>query len=222
MYPYGLVGNCQVFALISLCGSVDWLCLPRPDSEPVFGKLLDSEGGHLAISAIGYDASASRQYYQENTNILVTELADSNGNRFQITDFCPRFEQYGRVYRPMSLFRIVEPLTGTPTIQVSCKPICGWSKETAKSIRGNSHIRFDFREDSLRLATNMPLTYLCEETPFQLKEKLYFGLSWSAPIEDDLVQVTERFLLQTQIYWRDLVKHCNIPSIFRKRLSAQP
>lgn len=85
----------------------------------------------------------------------------------------------------------------------------------AKSVRGNSHLRFDFRDDNLRLTTNMPLTYLCEESSFVLKEKLYFGLSWSAPIEDDIVQISERFLQQTQAYWQTWVKHCSIPSLFQ-------
>lgn len=215
MYPYGLVGNCQISGLVSKQGSLDWLCLPRPDSEPVFGRLLDSKGGHLSIGTAQSTPPTTSQYYLENTNILVTEIGELHGDRFRITDFCPRFEQYGRMYRPMSLFRIVEPLSGSPSIRVSCKPVTGWNKEEAKSIRGNSHLRFDFREDSLRLTTNMPLTYLCEESPFALKEKLYFGLTWSAAIEDDIVQITERFLQQTQNYWHTWVKHCSIPSLFQ-------
>ncbi|MGH7253755.1 MAG: trehalase-like domain-containing protein, partial [Nitrospiraceae bacterium] len=41
MYRYGLVGNCHVAALVSDEGSMDWLCLPRPDSPPAFGRILD-------------------------------------------------------------------------------------------------------------------------------------------------------------------------------------
>lgn len=121
MYPYGLVGNCQVSALVSTNGSVDWLCLPRPDSEPVFGKLLDPEGGCFSISAVDSMLATTKQYYLANTNVLVTEIGDPSGDRFRITDFCPRFEQYGRIYRPTSLFRIVEPISGSPSIRVSCK-----------------------------------------------------------------------------------------------------
>ncbi|MEK6704267.1 MAG: glycoside hydrolase family 15 protein, partial [Bdellovibrionota bacterium] len=227
MYPYGLVGNCQISALISKYGSIDWLCLPRPDSEPVFGKILDADGGHFSIGpanrqldVVGTHSEVfCDQHYLENTNILITEIScpDSGPNydRFRITDFCPRFEQYGRMFRPMSLFRIVEPISGSPSIVVSCKPVTGWNKTFAKTIRGNSHLRFECSEDTLRLTTNMPLTYLCESTPFQLKDKLYFGLTWSSGIEDDLVQVTERFLQQTQNYWRTWVKHCSIPSLFQ-------
>ena len=165
MYPYGLVGNCQVSGLISKQGSLDWLCLPRPDSEPVFGRLLDPLGGHFSISAAN-STPLSTQYYLENTNILVTEIGERHAECFRITDFCPRFEQYGRMYRPMSLFRIVEPLVGSPSVSVSCKPVTGWDKAAAKIIRGNSHLRFDFLDDTLRFTTNMPLTYFCEESLF--------------------------------------------------------
>lgn len=116
----------------------------------------------------------------------------------------------------MSLFRIVEPLSGTPTLKVECRPIQGWNKELAKPTRGNSHLRYEIRSDALRLTTNMPLTYLCEENSFQIKEKLYFALTWSAGIEDDLANVSERFRQQTELYWRTWVKHCSIPTLFQK------
>ena len=215
MYPYGLVGNCQISALISNQGSIDWLCLPRPDSDPVFGKLLDPQGGHFSIEPATPERYRTRQYYIENTNILRTEFSGPSGEFFRVTDFCPRFEQFGRMYRPLSLFRIVEPLAGTPSIRVCCKPVSGWNKEVVHGFRGSSHVRFEFRNDSLRLTTNMALTYLCEESTFQLNEKLYFGLSWSAAIEEDLIQMTDRFLQQTQSYWQVWVKHCSIPSMFQ-------
>src|SRR5579871_6458684 len=99
MYHYGLVGNCQTSALIHETGSLDWMCLPRPDSPPVFGRLLDPDAGHFAItSAAGPAEPVSRQRYVPNTNILTTIVTSSNGDAFQITDFCPRFEQYGRIY----------------------------------------------------------------------------------------------------------------------------
>ncbi|MGK5090252.1 glycoside hydrolase family 15 protein [Bdellovibrionota bacterium FG-2] len=83
-------------------------------------------------------------------------------------------------------------------------------------MRGNSHLRYNLREESLRLVTNMPLTYLCEETHFVLSETLYFGLTWSFGIEDDLISVTEQFLQQTAQYWRTWVEHCSIPSLYQK------
>jgi GH15 family glucan-1,4-alpha-glucosidase len=214
MYPYGLIGNCQASALVEESGSIVWLCLPRPDSPPVFGQMLDPDGGHFSISASG--AYKSTQSYIANTNILVTTVVCEDGSEFKITDFCPRFEQYGRIYRPMSIFRIVEPIKGHSVIKVSCRPVIGWEKNPAPPIRGNSHLKFEIRNETLRLTTNMSLTYLMEESSFSIQEKLYFGLTWGTGLQDDITQVTLQFLERTHLYWQSWVKHCSIPTQFQK------
>ena len=176
MYPYGLIGNCQTASLINKNGTIEWLCLPRPDSPPVFGSMLDKDGGYFSILPAGNYKSTQR--YVPNTNVLVTTFSCEDGTLFEITDFCPRFEEHGRMYRPMALFRIVEPKKGLPTIKVSCIPVNGWEKECVPPTRGNSHIAFEIRGDVLRLATNMSLTYLIEESPlFTLNEKIYLVFS---------------------------------------------
>jgi hypothetical protein len=110
----------------------------------------------------------------------------------------------------------VEPICGSPMLRVCCRPVNGWRKEAVTPSRGNSHLRFDFEGEHLRLVTTMPLTYLCEESSFVLKEPLYFGLTWSLGIEEDLVSVTNRFLAETINYWEMWVKHCSIPSLFQR------
>lgn len=218
MYGVGLIGNCQISALVSAEGSIDWLCLPRPDSEPVFGRLLDPDGGRFSIELCGDGTGAEpagTQRYLENTALLVTEL--SNGSSaVRITDFCPRFAQYGRMYRPATLFRIVEPIAGSPAVRVSCRPISGWGKEPVAAERGNSHIRYTRRDGVLRVVSNMSLTYLEHEQPYPLRNTLYFGVTWGVGIEDDLVQVAESFRTRTAEYWRTWVKHCSIPSLYQR------
>jgi GH15 family glucan-1,4-alpha-glucosidase len=214
MYPFGLIGNCQIAALVSVEGSLDWLCLPRPDSPPVFGRLLDGAGGHFSIS--GVDAESHHQEYIRNTNVLVTTVKTKSGDQFKITDFCPRFSQFGRMFRPFSIFRIVEPIKGQPQIKVDCRPVVGWEKEPVAPVRGSSHLRFDIRGESLRLWSSMPMTYLAEGQPFLLTEKTYFALSWSSSMEENLPELAEDFLKQTVDYWRIWVRHCNIPSEYQQ------
>jgi GH15 family glucan-1,4-alpha-glucosidase len=219
MYPYGLVGNCQISALINEQGSIDWLCLPRPDSPPVFGRILDPDGGHFSISSPAPPEDVTTvQRYLPNTNVLATVVTLRNGDSFQITDFCPRFEQYGRIYRPAALFRIVEPLSGTPSIRVGCRPVSGWNKEPVRPIRGSSHVRYEIRDDFFRILTDMPLTYFCEETRFALTSPVHFALTWGLGIEDDLVRVSREFLHQTAKHWRIWVKHCSIPVLFQEEV----
>lgn len=216
MYPHGIIGNCQVSALVNLKGAIDWLCMPRPDSPPLFGSLIDPDGGQFQIGPS--DGREGSQAYVKNTNVLQTTFVDDLGNQFAVYDFCPRFEQYGRNYRPATVVRIVRPIKGTPAIRVSCRMVRGWSKEPAVPSRGNSHFRYSDFEDEVRLTTNMPLTYLAGEKVFTLLQPLYFVLTWGLPVQDELESVCESFLNKTVAYWQNWIKHCHIPSSFQSEV----
>lgn len=212
MYPYGLIGNCQVSALVHERGSVDWLCMPRPDSPPVFGKILDVEGGDFCIRPKGEFESS--QAYLANTNILVTEFRAVDGV-FRITDFCPRFESSGGMYRPNAIVRMVEAVQGTPQIQVRCQPVAGWSKEPVQFARDNQKISWPLGGESLRLVSNMPFIHLNEDSSFHLIEPLYFALTWGFEIQEDPSRLCREFLEKTSSYWHTWVKHCSIPSEYQ-------
>ena len=110
MYKYGMIGNCQISALISTNGNIGWSCFPRPDSEPLFAEILDVNGGKFQIS-FPDNTIEGKQYYIENTNVLVTELNDGLSS-FTITDFIPRFYQHERIYKPSMIIRKVTPIKG--------------------------------------------------------------------------------------------------------------
>lgn len=213
MYHLGLVGNCQVSALIDHEGGLTWMCLPRPDSAPVFGDLLDPEAGKFLVKPV--EAGTLQQGYRTNTAILDSLWTVGKDQGFVVTDFCPRFEQHGRIFRPASFFRVVTPTKGSPRIRVTFQTINGWTKEIVKPLRGNSHLRFPMEGGTLRLVTNMPLTYLLAEQEFLLEEPLYFALLWDMPLEDDIKRVSEDFLQRTETYWRNWIKHASIPSLFQ-------
>src|SRR3954470_10059965 len=50
---YGLLADCNSAALVSRDGSIDWLCLPRYDSDAIFARILDPDGGHWSIRPVG-------------------------------------------------------------------------------------------------------------------------------------------------------------------------
>ena len=66
--------------------------------------------------------------YVRNTAIVSTVLTDTHGNAVRITDFAPRFRQYGRMFRPPQLFRIIEPIAGLPRITIRIRPTHAYGK----------------------------------------------------------------------------------------------
>jgi GH15 family glucan-1,4-alpha-glucosidase len=208
----GLIGNCQFSALVHRTGSIVWCCLPRFDSEPVFGTLLDEQGaGSFVVGAA--DGRPGTQRYLPNTNILETRFEDADGS-FRVRDFAPRFQQYDRMFRPTQIVRIVEPLSGTPRVRVECTPRLGWSRQTPVPLVGSNHIRWEGFAAPLRLTTDLPLSYLAGK-PFTLTGTGRFVLSWGPPVEEPLTSLAERLLAETQRYWQRWVKHCNIPPHFQ-------
>lgn len=211
----GLIGNCQMSALVRHDGAVTWSCMPRFDSPPVFASLLDErDGGRFIIAPA--DGKLGMQRYLTNTNVLETRFEGKEG-AFRVLDFVPRFIQYARSYRPTKLLRIVEPLSGTPRIRVVCDPVLGWSKARPRREFGSHHIAYHGYDAELRLTTDAPLSYLDGEA-FALSERKHFVLSWGAPVEEALEPLCDHFLRETVKYWQLWVKHTDIPPIYQEEV----
>jgi GH15 family glucan-1,4-alpha-glucosidase len=203
----GLIGNCQYAALVHRDGRVVWSCLPRFDSEPVFGALLDPDGGAFEIGPAS--GAVGSQRYVPNTNVLETHFEDGEG-AFRVLDFAPRFDQHGRWFRPTQLHRIVEPLHGLPRLRVRCRPRLGWSKAVPVEVAGSNHVRFEGFAAQVRLTTDVPISYLGGQ-PFALTSRRHLVLTWGAPIEEPLPPLCDRFLGETVRHWRRWVKGCDVP-----------
>jgi len=208
----GLIGNCQFSALIERSGAVVWCCLPQFDSEPVFGSLLDPDGGHFLVGTP--DGRAGQQEYLPNTNVLET-VFDTPTGRFRVVDFAPRFEQHGRTFRPTQLFRLIEPLEGSPRIVVHCDPVRGWLKAKPPVTLGSHHFQYGGFGSPLRLTTDIPLSYL-DGRPFSLTARHCLALTWGEPIEQPLSPLLDHFLNETVRYWQAWVKYTDIPPEYQR------
>ncbi|MBL8937330.1 MAG: glycoside hydrolase family 15 protein [Archangium sp.] len=210
----GLIGNCQAAAHVDSSGAVVWCCLPRFDAEPVFGALLDPDGGHFLIGPAS--GAAGTQRYLDNTNVLETRFDEPDGS-FRVIDFFPRFDLNGRSFRPTQLYRIVEPLSGTPRIKVEVKPVLGWSKQAPSAINGSHHVQWQGYDAPLRLTTDASLSWLSGQ-PFALTTKKHFVLAWGAPVEEALEPLCDRFRSETERYWRTWVKRCDVPPWWQEQV----
>lgn len=59
---YAFLSDCENTCLISAAGSMEWMCMPRPDSPSVFGSILDRGAGHFRLAPYGVSVPAARRY----------------------------------------------------------------------------------------------------------------------------------------------------------------
>jgi GH15 family glucan-1,4-alpha-glucosidase len=189
-----LIGNCQYAAHVAATGEVVWCCMPRLDSPPVFARLLDEQGGGgFKVGPASGEKGVQR--YLDNTNVLETVFSDVDGS-FRVIDFAPRFEHHERFFRPTQLHRIVEPITGTPRIRVTCDPVLGWTRGVPTRLQSSNHISFEGFDVPVRLTTDLPLSYL-DGTAFSLSERRHLVFSWGERVEESLPETCGRFLAST-------------------------
>ena len=54
---------------------------------------------------------------------------DADGGAIEITDFAPRFRQYGRIFCPMMIVRQVRRISGSPRIRIRLRPACEYGSK---------------------------------------------------------------------------------------------
>jgi GH15 family glucan-1,4-alpha-glucosidase len=210
----GLIGNCHVGALIDEYAELVWFCLPRFDGDPVFCSLLnehpDREGsGYCAIKLL--DMVERKQFYLANTAILVTRLTDKHGAIVEVTDFAPRFHQYGRMFMPIMVIRRIHRIQGTPRICIRIRPMYEYGSNDCAITHGSHHIRYVAPSWILRMTTDASVTAILEETPFFLEDTttLIFGPDETIP--DAIGELSRRFLEETIAHWHEWVRDLSIP-----------
>lgn len=207
---YGLIGNCQISALVSWDGSIDWLCLPRLDSPSVFARLLDHEkGGHFAI--VPEHPSRIRQRYLPNTNILET-VFECDDYAFAVIDFIPRYQQKDHLHRPIEVHRQIVPLRGSASVCVEFAPKMNYALDQTRLGRQERCIRVD-GEDERRmfLHSNLSLENILAGRFHLVQKPAYLVLSYDYPLENDFKSYSQFALQATKQYWHTWSRHCAIP-----------
>lgn len=209
-----LIGNGSIGALVDPAGEVVWACLPRFDGDPVFCSLLrehrtEEDFGFFVVELIGM--VRSEQEYLTNTAVLITKLYDDAGNAVEITDFSPRFRQFGRLFCPMTLVRRVRRLAGSPRIRVRLRPATEYGRRRAEMTYGSNHVRYVGADVVFRVNTDCSITAIIEEVPFVLENDFALILGPDETLQGGVFEVARRFMEETIDYWRDWVRDLAIP-----------
>jgi len=207
-----VVGNCSWAGLIDGVGRLVWGCLPRFDSDPMFPALLDGDERADGVFAIELDdLASSEQHYDGHTAILVTVMTDSAGNTVEIRDFAPRFLDRGRTFRPTMLIRRIRVLRGEPRIRVVLRPRDDYGAGRPTITRGSNHVRYLSHELTVRLTTNVPISYVLDGTPFLLQESLDLILGPDETLAGPISSTARDFDERTHEHWTEWVRALSIP-----------
>ena len=175
---YGLIGDGTTAALVGRDGAIAWLCLPRFDSPPVFCSILDAAGGG-AFTVAPDDLVESRQFYEPDSGVLVTEMRGRSGlirltdaltlrSGADLTEDTPA----GRG----ELLRSIQVLTGCVRLRIEVVPREGAQAEPAG---GGMELRCGGRPDlHLHLSSTMKLDGCCSWHHLTAGDIVHLILRW--------------------------------------------
>ncbi|MDP8956735.1 MAG: glycoside hydrolase family 15 protein [Actinomycetota bacterium] len=129
---YALIGDGRTAALSSTSGSIDWLCLPRFDSDPIFGRLVGGDqAGQFSLEVQGRTHVARR--YRDGSSVLETrwrtpeaEVTLTEGMVLQVS---------GRLLPQAVLIRRLESSGGNTRVKLRYDPRAGLGGERLRSER---------------------------------------------------------------------------------------
>ncbi len=231
---YAFLSDCETTCLVSASGSVEWMCLPRPDSPSVFGSILDRSAGHFRLSPYGVSVPAARRYlpgslilettWQTHTGWLMVRDALVMGPWHDI-------ERRSHTHRrtPMDwdaehiLLRTVRCVSGTVELLMSCAPSFDYHRIGATwEYTGNAygeaiaHPRESPDEHPrLRLASNLNIGLEGHEARARSRltegDNVFVALSWSKHPAPQTYDEAADKLWQTSEMWRQWINIGNFP-----------
>ena len=210
----GLIGNCQIAILVDRFGKFVWGSFPRVDADPVFCSLLGAEApvaekGFFDVELLDFERS--EQHYIENTAILTTRLEDKAGNAVTITDFAPRYRQFGRSFHPIMVVRRIEPAAGSPAVRIRLRPAAEYGSTTPEVTHGSNHIRFVRSDFTLRVTTNASLATVLEERALVLEAPISLILGPDETIPEGPEKLAREMFGETKGYWESWTRALSIP-----------
>lgn len=201
---HGIIGDLQTTALVGRDGTIDFLCVPEPDSPTVFASLLDAgRGGRFVVAPILPDVRTEQRYVRD-TNVLVTRFV-ADGAEVEVVDFMP----ISRRPRPSRIVRLARVVHGSARVRCLCAPRFDYARHAPE-------VRFEERAASftakdgitLRLATRAPLSREGDAARAEILldrgEQIAFVLELVGPgaERDADDRWAARALRRTIVYWR--------------------
>ncbi|MCL1526545.1 glycoside hydrolase family 15 protein [Xanthomonas nasturtii] len=205
---HAMLGNCHSAALVDHRGTIDWLCLPRFDSDAVFASLLgDEQHGQWALSPAA-DFRTERAY-EDDSLVLRTRMSTDSGT-VELVDFMVASEDT-EIHQ--HLVRIVRCVQGSVPMHMRLTFRFNYGRTVPWVTRIVDGIRAIAGPDQLALRSPQTLhgENMGTETDFTLREgeSTWFLLSHGAshlatpPLIDP-----EQALQRTAAFWHGWARRC--------------
>jgi GH15 family glucan-1,4-alpha-glucosidase len=153
---YALLGDTRTAALSSPAGSIDWMCVPRFDGEPVFGTLVGGSGaGHFAVSPVG--AGTPRRRYRAGTPVLESSWPVSGGEVTLVEGMVS--EAHGALRPSTLLVRRVEAAGCDVEVDITFEPRFGVDRRVPRVARVGEALTYSCGGLALSLQTAPSLAF---------------------------------------------------------------
>ncbi|GGE48909.1 pentatricopeptide repeat protein [Pedobacter psychrotolerans] len=154
---YGIIGNLRTVALVSLDGSIDFMCAPKFDSPSVFATMLDRQKGGFCALEPELEDFTTKQLYFPGTAILLTRFFADTGIA-ELTDFMPISTEHNS--STSAIVRQIKTIRGSIKFKFSCVPRFGYSESNYEVTNQKDHVIFDCPKEDLKIkvSADVPLT----------------------------------------------------------------
>jgi len=134
---YALIGDTRTAALCSGQGSIDWLCVPRFDSDPIFGRLIGGErAGRFSITPD--EVISTSRAYRRDSAVLETTWQTQTGNLVLTEGMV--LDVGTRLLPQALLVRRVQCTAGKGTVRINFDPKLGLAGHSPRSERRNGEL----------------------------------------------------------------------------------
>jgi len=149
---HAVIGDLHTVALVSVDGTISFLCAPSFDSPSVFASLLDPERGGCFELAAAFGDPTHKQLYLPDTNVLLTRFLDDNGVA-EVSDFMPVAD----AGVPHNIVRRAKAVQGDVPFVMRCAPRFDYARATHCIERTNEGIVFSSGRMAMRLRASTPV-----------------------------------------------------------------
>ena len=227
---YGLLSNCEQSCLVAPDGSVEWLCLPRPDSPSVFAALLDRAAGSFRFGPSNAHVPQHRRYVP-GTMVLETTWQTATG-WMTVHDLLVMGRTQDQARRPDyhrapadfgavgALLRIATCISGHVEVAVDCAPLFNYGTAGGTwSYKGEGYDAMTVApaegEVRLELAGSIPLGVMGARgygrTTLTQGQSEFVVLSWGDAQVPASQQEAAAALDTTVDFWRGWLATAKIP-----------